>query len=72
MFEGQPWLLSNIIDETTSKIPEKLHEYVILERCGVRIGLIGLVEKYDILGSDKCLGSFTFQGMDSDCAFLAC
>ena len=42
---SQPWLLSNIIDSTTSKIPEPLKEYEIFERGGVRIGVIGLVEE---------------------------
>ncbi|KAI0683632.1 Metallo-dependent phosphatase [Cytidiella melzeri] len=40
-----PWLLSNIIDAKTSKTPEPLLEFVVLERVGVRIGVIGLVEK---------------------------
>ncbi|KAI0818817.1 Metallo-dependent phosphatase [Irpex lacteus] len=40
-----PWLLSNIIDERTNKIPEPLLESIVLERAGVRIGVIGLVEK---------------------------
>ena len=43
---SQPWLLSNIIDNTTSKVPEPLKEYEIFEREGVRIGVIGLVEEY--------------------------
>ena len=43
---SQPWLLSNIIDNTTSKVPEYLKEYEIFEREGVRIGIIGLVEKW--------------------------
>jgi 5'-nucleotidase len=38
--------LSNIIDNTTNKVPEYLHEYKIFERSGVRIGVIGLVEGY--------------------------
>lgn len=42
----QPWLLSNIIDSSTSKVPEFLHEYKVFERAGVRIGVIGLVEEY--------------------------
>lgn len=41
----QPWLLSNIIDNTTNHVPEHLHEFVILERAGARVGVIGLVEK---------------------------
>ncbi|GBE86672.1 Metallo-dependent phosphatase [Sparassis crispa] len=40
-----PWVLSNIIDNTTSRIPDHLLEYYVLERAGVRIGVIGLVEK---------------------------
>ena len=42
---SQPWLLSNIVDETTSKVPEHLKEYEIFERGGVRIGVIGLIEQ---------------------------
>ncbi|KAK0240597.1 Metallo-dependent phosphatase-like protein [Armillaria nabsnona] len=40
-----PWILSNIIDITTSKVPERLHEFQVFERAGTRIGVIGLVEK---------------------------
>jgi len=40
-----PWLLSNIIDTTVSQVPEHLLEFYVLERRGVRIGFIGLVEK---------------------------
>ncbi|KZT65477.1 Metallo-dependent phosphatase [Daedalea quercina L-15889] len=40
-----PWLLSNIIDTTTSRTPEHVQQYHFLERAGVRVGLIGLVEK---------------------------
>ncbi|KII88925.1 hypothetical protein PLICRDRAFT_175177 [Plicaturopsis crispa FD-325 SS-3] len=40
-----PWVLSNIIDNTTGKVPEYLHGFQILERAGARIGIIGLVEK---------------------------
>jgi 5'-nucleotidase len=40
-----PWILSNIIDETTSRVPESLHEFQVIERSGVRVGVIGLVEK---------------------------
>jgi 2',3'-cyclic-nucleotide 2'-phosphodiesterase (5'-nucleotidase family) len=39
-------VLSNIIDNTTSKVPEYLKEYEIFERGDVRIGVIGLVEEY--------------------------
>jgi hypothetical protein len=37
--------LSNIIDTTVSQVPEHLLEFYVLERRGVRIGFIGLVEK---------------------------
>ncbi|KAJ7043265.1 Metallo-dependent phosphatase-like protein [Mycena alexandri] len=41
-----PWLLSNIVDTTTSQVPKSLSEFQILERAaGLRIGIIGLVEK---------------------------
>lgn len=43
MFE--PWLLSNIVDENTNNVPEHLHLFEVLERSGVRIGIIGLVEE---------------------------
>lgn len=42
---AQPWLLSNIVDTETNRVPEHLLEYVVLERLGARIGVIGLVEK---------------------------
>ncbi|KAJ8594242.1 Metallo-dependent phosphatase [Rhizopogon salebrosus TDB-379] len=40
-----PWLLSNIIDENTGHVPVPLQEFQVVERGGVRIGLIGLGEK---------------------------
>ncbi|KAF8797843.1 flagellar associated protein [Phlegmacium glaucopus] len=40
-----PWVLSNIIDSTTSRIPKHLKEFEVLERNGIRIGIIGLVEQ---------------------------
>lgn len=40
-----PWILSNIIDTTTSRVPEGLKEYQVIERAGLRIGFVGLVEK---------------------------
>jgi 2',3'-cyclic-nucleotide 2'-phosphodiesterase (5'-nucleotidase family) len=41
-----PWLLSNVIDTDTSKTPETLHEFYVIEKAGIKIGVIGLVEKY--------------------------
>jgi 2',3'-cyclic-nucleotide 2'-phosphodiesterase (5'-nucleotidase family) len=40
-----PWLLSNVIDADTGKTPVPLQKYWVTERCGVRIGVIGLVEE---------------------------
>ena len=42
-----PWLLSNVIDKSTSKPLAGAHRYLVLppERCGgVKVGIIGLVE----------------------------
>lgn len=41
----EPWLLSNIVDENTDNVPEHLHLFKVLERSGVRVGIIGLVEE---------------------------
>lgn len=43
---SQPWILSNIVDVDTGTAPEYLHPFQVIERCGVRIGIIGLVEEY--------------------------
>ncbi|KAJ7824797.1 Metallo-dependent phosphatase [Mycena olivaceomarginata] len=40
-----PWLLSNILDTNTGKVPEPLKDAHIIEKADIRIGLIGLVEK---------------------------
>ncbi|KAL1746984.1 Metallo-dependent phosphatase-like protein [Schizophyllum fasciatum] len=40
-----PWVLSNIVDRNTGSVPDVLKEYIIFERRGLRIGVIGLVEK---------------------------
>jgi hypothetical protein len=37
-------LLSNIIDTGTDSTPPPLKQFVILERCGLKIGIVGLVE----------------------------
>ncbi|KAG6820781.1 hypothetical protein H0H93_011546 [Arthromyces matolae] len=44
--DGLPWILSNIVDITTSQVPDRLREFLIFEKAGIRIGVIGLVEKY--------------------------
>lgn len=44
-------MLSNVIDNATGCTPEHVQEYHIIERAGVRIGVIGLIEKYVINAS---------------------
>ena len=34
------------VDRNTGTVPDVLKEFYVLERCGLRIGIIGLVEKY--------------------------
>ncbi|TFY65463.1 hypothetical protein EVG20_g5580 [Dentipellis fragilis] len=58
-----PWLLSNIIDTTTSEVPEHLLEYYILERKGIRIGFIGLVEREWIGTVSSWPATFEYQDM---------
>ncbi|KAG6854980.1 hypothetical protein C0991_009803 [Blastosporella zonata] len=58
-----PWLLSNIIDDETSKVPECLHEFQIFERTGIRIGVIGLVEKEWIATVATWPANFTYRDM---------
>ncbi|KAF8509902.1 Metallo-dependent phosphatase-like protein [Gautieria morchelliformis] len=40
-----PWILSNIYDTDSGNVPDTLQEFVVLERPGLKIGIIGLVEK---------------------------
>lgn len=49
-----PWLLSNIIDTETSKTPDSLHEFYVVEKAGIRIGVIGLVEKCVLRPFHRC------------------
>ncbi|KAH9997534.1 Metallo-dependent phosphatase-like protein [Russula vinacea] len=58
-----PWLLSNIVDTTVSQTPEHLIEFYVLERRGVRIGFIGLVEKEWIGTVSSWPSSFVYQDM---------
>jgi len=59
-----PWLLSNIIDTTTGRVPAALKEYFVLERCGVRVGFIGLVEKEWIATVASWPAEFEYQSME--------
>ncbi|KIK95089.1 hypothetical protein PAXRUDRAFT_407850 [Paxillus rubicundulus Ve08.2h10] len=58
-----PWLLSNIIDTNTNKVPEPLIEFHVLERIGVRIGFIGLVEEQWIATITGWPSNFKYQDM---------
>ncbi|KAI9597622.1 Metallo-dependent phosphatase-like protein [Syncephalis fuscata] len=40
-----PWLLSNVFDSSTNMPLANGKEYIIVERAGIKIGVIGLVEK---------------------------
>ncbi|KAH9030690.1 Metallo-dependent phosphatase [Lactarius pseudohatsudake] len=58
-----PWLLSNIVDTNTSQVPDKLLEFIVLERSGTRIGVIGLVEKEWITTVSSWPSTFVYQDM---------
>ncbi|KAJ3754516.1 Metallo-dependent phosphatase-like protein [Lentinula raphanica] len=59
-----PWLLSNIVDTTTSKVPSGLREFEILERSGIRVGVIGLVEKQWITTVPTWPSNFVYRDME--------
>ncbi|RDB21014.1 Trifunctional nucleotide phosphoesterase protein YfkN [Hypsizygus marmoreus] len=59
-----PWLLSNIIDSKTSEVPAHLHEFQILERGGVRVGIIGLVEREWITTVSTWPSEFIYKDME--------
>ncbi|KAG8923518.1 hypothetical protein FRC00_006158 [Tulasnella sp. 408] len=40
-----PWILSNIKDTETGGPPQGLSRFQVFERAGIRVGVIGLVEK---------------------------
>ncbi|ORX38934.1 Metallo-dependent phosphatase-like protein [Kockovaella imperatae] len=58
-----PWLLSNIVDKTTGDVPKPLCKYWVTERCGVKIGLIGLVESDWIATIPSWPENFEYQPM---------
>ncbi|KLO14900.1 Metallo-dependent phosphatase [Schizopora paradoxa] len=58
-----PWLLSNVVDTDTSTVPAGLHEYFVLERAGVRIGFIGLIEKDWIATIPSWPSNFKYKDM---------
>ncbi|KAJ7286039.1 Metallo-dependent phosphatase-like protein [Mycena rebaudengoi] len=58
-----PWLLSNIVDKTTSQVPAHLRDFEIFERAGLRIGVIGLVEKEWIATVSSWPPNFEYKDM---------
>jgi len=66
--------LGNIIDTTTNQVPEHLKTFEEFERAGVRVGVMGLLEKCGPLPSEliNYMLTLKLQRMDCDCAFLAC
>ncbi|KAJ6556564.1 Metallo-dependent phosphatase [Mycena vulgaris] len=58
-----PWLLSNIFDTNTGKVPEPLKDFHVIEKAGIRIGLIGLVEKDWIATITGWPENFEYQDM---------
>ncbi|KAF8906004.1 Metallo-dependent phosphatase-like protein [Gymnopilus junonius] len=58
-----PWLLSNIIDTSTSRVPDCLRKFSIIERAGLRIGFIGLVEKEWIATVSSWPPNFIYKSM---------
>ncbi|KAF8163115.1 Metallo-dependent phosphatase-like protein [Crassisporium funariophilum] len=58
-----PWILSNIIDTNTNRIPEHLQEFVVIERAAVRVGIIGLVEQEWITTVASWPSEFVYKSM---------
>ncbi|KAG9017477.1 hypothetical protein FRB90_001121 [Tulasnella sp. 427] len=59
-----PWLLSNIKDTDTGGPPQGLSRFKVFERSGIRIGVIGLVEKEWIATVNSWPSNFQYQPMD--------
>ncbi|KAK7458726.1 hypothetical protein VKT23_009725 [Stygiomarasmius scandens] len=58
-----PWLLSNIIDTDTGKVPAPMEELHVQERGGVKVGFIGLVEEEWIATITGWPDNFKYQDM---------
>ncbi|KAG8775204.1 hypothetical protein FRC20_003365, partial [Serendipita sp. 405] len=59
-----PWLLSNIIDSDTGNVPRGLQTLQVIERAGVRVGIIGLVEEDWIKTISSWPPSYKYQDME--------
>lgn len=58
-----PWLLSNIIDKDTGRVPAHLQQFQMVERVGLRVGIIGLVEEDWIATVPSWPRNFKFRSM---------
>ncbi|KAJ7511422.1 Metallo-dependent phosphatase [Mycena galericulata] len=58
-----PWVLSNIFDTRTGTVPEPLKDAHVIEKAGIRIGLIGLVEEDWIATISGWPENFKYQDM---------
>ncbi|EPQ58734.1 hypothetical protein GLOTRDRAFT_104166 [Gloeophyllum trabeum ATCC 11539] len=67
-----PWLLSNIVDTERSRVPDHLNEFVVVERSGVRIGIIGLIEKEWIGTISSWPQNFQYKDMTEVGMSLSC
>ncbi|KDQ06600.1 hypothetical protein BOTBODRAFT_39511 [Botryobasidium botryosum FD-172 SS1] len=59
-----PWILSNIIDSRNGQTPEHLLPFQVLERAGIRVGVIGLVEKDWITTVSSWPPEFVYESME--------
>ncbi|CAE6516088.1 unnamed protein product [Rhizoctonia solani] len=58
-----PWVLSNIVDTDTNSVPDKLTKYQVLERSGIKVGVIGLVEEEWIATVASWPSNFKYESM---------
>ncbi|KAH7107747.1 Metallo-dependent phosphatase [Auriculariales sp. MPI-PUGE-AT-0066] len=59
-----PWLLSNVVDTDTGRVPEGFQEFTILDRGGIRVGVIGLIEEDWIATLNAWPSNFQWRRMD--------
>ncbi|EJD53251.1 Metallo-dependent phosphatase [Auricularia subglabra TFB-10046 SS5] len=59
-----PWLLSNVIDMDTGNVPEPFLEFIVLERGGVRVGIVGLIEEDWIATINSWPANFKWHSME--------
>ncbi|KAH7889945.1 Metallo-dependent phosphatase-like protein [Phlebopus sp. FC_14] len=59
-----PWLLSNVVDKNTNSVPEHLRQFHVIERSGIIIGIIGLVEEDWISTVPSWPPNFKFKDME--------